>query len=268
MASSKRERELARMRAERQTARRAAAASDRRRRRTTVLSTLAAVAVVAVVAVALLLTKGHGNKTPVAAGSPTPVASAVGTASATPAAGTCTYTPEGTAAKPVKGTPAATGLKKVVNAVLKTNRGEIDLKLDGTKAPCAVGSFSFLAAQHYFDGTSCHRLTTSGIFVLQCGDPTATGSGGPGYVFGDENLKGATYPRGTVALANGGPGTNGSQFFLVYKDTKLDPNYTPIGTITAGLPVIEQVAAGGSEPANDGKPKTSITIQSFTVKAF
>jgi peptidyl-prolyl cis-trans isomerase B (cyclophilin B) len=151
---------------------------------------------------------------------------------------------------------------------MTTNQGVIDIDLDGTKAPCTVNSFIYLAAKGYFTGTSCHRLTTSGIFVLQCGDPTGTGAGGPGYQFLDENLTGATYPAGTVAMANAGPGTNGSQFFLVYKDTQLPPSYTPFGRITGGIGVVTAVAGKGSDNSNgpgDGKPVMAVTIKSVVV---
>ena len=125
-----------------------------------------------------------------------------------------------------------------------------------------------LARAGWFESSPCHRLTTAGIRVLQCGDPTGTGSGGPGYVFADEALDGATYPRGTVAMANRGPGTNGSQFFLVYADSELPPDYTPFGRITQGLDVLERVAAGGSDDSNgpgDGAPKTAVLITRATV---
>jgi peptidyl-prolyl cis-trans isomerase B (cyclophilin B) len=106
--------------------------------------------------------------------------------------------------------------------------------------------------------------------VLQCGDPTATGSGGPGYTFADENLAGAKYPAGTVAMANGGPNTNGSQFFLVYKNsTGLQPKYSPFGTIVSGLNIIQNVAKAGSDNATapgDGHPKRKVTIESVTIK--
>jgi peptidyl-prolyl cis-trans isomerase B (cyclophilin B) len=148
---------------------------------------------------------------------------------------------------------------------LKTTQGVIALTLDTAKAPCTVNSFRSLATKKFFDGTSCHRLTTQGIYVLQCGDPTAKGTGGPGYSFPDENLQGATYPRGTIAMANSGADTNGSQFFLVYKDTQLEPNYTPFGTITSGLDVLEKVAAAGSTPEGDGKPTLPVTIQTAAV---
>ena len=150
-------------------------------------------------------------------------------------------------------------------ATIGTNCGTITVALDGKAAPHTVNSFAFLAGKHYFDNTKCHRLTTSGIYVLQCGDPTGTGTGGPGYQFRDENLSGATYPAGTVAMANAGPGTNGSQFFFVYADTPLPPNYTPFGKVTSGLDILKAIAAKGSEPPGDGAPKQPVVITSFTV---
>ncbi|MFD4320942.1 peptidylprolyl isomerase [Streptomyces sp. NPDC058548] len=160
---------------------------------------------------------------------------------------------------------------------LKTNEGDITITMDAAKTPRTVNSFSHLAAKKYFDGTKCHRLTTSGIFVLQCGDPKGDGTGGPGYTIPDENLDAlgkagadgsVTYPAGTVAMANTGqPGSGGSQFFLVYKDTKLPPSYTPFGKIdTAGLQVVEDVAeAGVTGGATDGAPKKAVTIEKATV---
>jgi peptidyl-prolyl cis-trans isomerase B (cyclophilin B) len=153
-------------------------------------------------------------------------------------------------------------------ATLKTNCGTIVLALDAKAAPHTVNSFAFLAGEHFFDGTPCHRLTTAGIFVLQCGDPTGSGGGGPGYEIPDENLKGAKYPAGTVAMANAGPGTGGSQFFLVYKDTPpgaLDPNYTPFGRIVEGLDVLRRIAAEGTDGPGDGAPNQPVVIESFTV---
>ena len=260
MASSKRERELARMRAERQAARRAAAEAARRRRRQTILASIAGLAVVAVV-VGVVLTVGNDDD----AKKDTLRTAASGT----PASGNCSYESSGSSSKKIKGTPPTTDVSRAnaVPVALDTNRGEIDLSLNAAKAPCTVNSFTFLATQKYFDSTSCHRLTTSGLFVLQCGDPSATGGGGPGYQFADENLKGAVYPKGTVAMANAGAGTNGSQFFLVYKDTQLPPQYTPFGTITKGLDVLDKVAKAGSTPADDGKPNLSVTLEKVTVKA-
>jgi len=149
---------------------------------------------------------------------------------------------------------------------LATNCGEIVVRLDAAEAPVTVNSFSFLAGKDYFDHTKCHRLTTEGIFVLQCGDPTGTGSGGPGYEFADENLTGATYPAGTVAMANAGPGTNGSQFFLVYKDSQLPPSYTPFGTVTKGMDTLLTIAAAGTEEGTpDGAPAAGVVLDAVTV---
>ena len=159
-------------------------------------------------------------------------------------------------------------------AVLNTSCGDITLKLDAKNAPKTVNSFVFLAEQNYYNHTHCHRLTTSGIYVLQCGDPTGTGTGGPGYTIPDEYLndpaiKGGTYPAGTVAMANSGPNTNGSQFFLVYQDSPLPASYTPFGTITGGLDIVQHigkdgVGTGGNSPT-DGPPKDSVVINSVPV---
>jgi len=269
VASNKRERELARMRAERQAARRAAAAARRRQRNAVIASVVAVVLVVGAVAALVLVRKGDKAKTTASPGtsqSPTPGASA-----SPVAAGPCTYTPDQAAAKPAPVPPAVPPDKgKRVTAVLTTNRGEIDIALDTTKAPCTANSFISLAKAKFYNATPCPRVVTKGIFVLQCGDPTGTGSGGPGYKFADENLAGATYKKGTVAMANGGPGTNGSQFFLVYKDTPLPPQYTPFGTMTKGVDVVAKVAAAGDDGSNQaggGKPKLPVQITSVTVKA-
>jgi len=142
-------------------------------------------------------------------------------------------------------------------ARLHTTQGVIVIRALTAQAPCTTFSFRFLAQRGYFDRTHCHRLTIQGIFVLQCGDPTGTGAGGPGYRFNDENLAGATYPAGTVAMANAGPNTNGSQFFFVWKDTTLAPNYTPFATVIAGMSVLRRIAAAGDDSQNgpgDGYP--------------
>jgi peptidyl-prolyl cis-trans isomerase B (cyclophilin B) len=253
--SSKRERELARMRAQRQAARRAAAEEARLRRRNSLIAGLAALAVVGVIVLIAYATK-DGKKT-VRLG----------------AEATCKYESSGKAAKKVSGKPdEAQSTKGTLTAALDTSQGAIKLELDRSKAPCTVGSWGFLAEQAYFDDTTCHRLTTSGIFVLQCGDPSGSGSGGPGYQFGEENLdafgtgQSVVYPRGTIAMANAGAGTNGSQFFLVYKDSPLPPNYTPFGTITEGLDVLDKVAkAGATGPAGDGGPKLPVKITKVTL---
>jgi peptidyl-prolyl cis-trans isomerase B (cyclophilin B) len=141
--------------------------------------------------------------------------------------------------------------------------------LEAAKAPHTVNSFAFLASKHFFDNTTCHRLTTQGIHVLQCGDPTGTGGGDPGYTIPDENLTGATYPPGTLAMANTGqPHTGGSQFFVVYGETPLPPSYTPFGHITSGMDVLQRIATAGEDDSNgpgDGHPKQPVVIESFTV---
>ena len=166
--------------------------------------------------------------------------------------------------------PKVTVAPTTYAATIVTNCGTIVAALDAAKAPHTVNSFAFLAGQHYFDHTICHRLTTQGIFVLQCGDPTGTGTGGPGYTIPDENLTGATYPAGTLAMANTGqPHSGGSQFFFCYADTPLPPQYTPFGHVTQGLDVLKAIAAKGEDDSNgpgDGKPKSPVVIESFTVK--
>lgn len=156
--------------------------------------------------------------------------------------------------------------KKMYTLTLVTNCGEIKIQADGIKAPATVSTIGFLANSGYYDATLCHRLTTSGIFVLQCGDPQGDGGGTPGFTFADENLPtttGMNYPKGTVAMANSGPNTNGSQFFLVYADTTLGPNYSVWGTITKGLDIVEKVAAlGTSSGGPDGAPLQSVEIRS------
>lgn len=198
-------------------------------------------------------------------------------ASPTPSAktGECLFSPHTEqGAKDVGTPPAKPPYTSTVTATLKTNLGDIELSLDGTNAPCTVNSFTYLARKDFFDKTNCHRLTTGALKVLQCGDPTASGSGGPAYKYGEENLPNAAsgketaeYAKGTLAMANAGPGTNGSQFFMVYGDSELPPNYTVFGKITSGMDLLEGVAKAGSDNANgegDGAPKKKVTIQDVT----
>ncbi len=164
---------------------------------------------------------------------------------------------------------------------IETNCGPIVISLLTSKAPVTITKMSALARAKYFDMSFCHRLTTEGIFVLQCGDPSASGSGSPtgwkGYK--DENLPTDgknTYPAGTVAMANSGPGTNGSQFFLVYKDSTLGPNYSVWGKITKGLDLLVKVGDVGAYTINstdnkayyatDGYPIQPVEIRKVTVK--
>jgi peptidyl-prolyl cis-trans isomerase B (cyclophilin B) len=184
------------------------------------------------------------------------------------------------ASKPA--TPPRTGKvptdPALVSASLATNRGNIGLQLDNAKAPCTVNSFASLAQQGYFDDTPCHRLTTaSTLAVLQCGDPSGRGAGGPGYRFPNEYptnqyrlsdralQRPVVYPRGTLAMANAGAGTNGSQFFLVYRDSMLPPQSTAFGRVDAtGLATVDKIAAAGVVGGgDDGKPATDVTITSL-----
>ena len=162
---------------------------------------------------------------------------------------------------------------------LATTCGDIGIALKASAAPHTVNSFNFLVSKGYLDHTKCHRLVPQGIYVLQCGDPTATGTGGPGYTIPDENLKdkslkGQVYPAGTVAMANQynpqtkkGRNTGGSQFFLVYQDSQLPPSYTPFGTVSAsGMKVLKKIAAAGeSTGQGDGAPNATVVINKATV---
>ncbi len=255
-----RQRKLARERYERRQAREA----NRQRRARRTAQWASGAVVLLVLAGIVAFTVAHLTSSNASASSKlTPSASPSPASSGTPT--TCTYTPSPPASRNVGLPPAKPDLKATYQATIKTNRGDIVINLLNSKAPCTVNSFVHLASKSYFSNTNCHRLVTSGIFVLQCGDPTGTGSGGPGYRFADENLPGATYPAATVAMANAGPGTNGSQFFLVYKNTKLQPNYTPFGTIVAGLNVIQKVAAAGAD-SKTGHPKEKVVLESVTIK--
>jgi peptidyl-prolyl cis-trans isomerase B (cyclophilin B) len=175
--------------------------------------------------------------------------------------GACEYVADGsTPAKQATTPPAEPTVTGTLDLVIATNRGNIPVTVDGAAAPCTVNSFVSLAKQGYFDDTNCHRLVPG--FVLQCGDPSATGSGGPGYSFADELKGDETYPRGTLAMANAGPDTNGSQFFIVTQDAELGPLYTVFGTVSkAGMSVVDKIEAGGNGP--DGvAPKKKVTITS------
>jgi peptidyl-prolyl cis-trans isomerase B (cyclophilin B) len=184
----------------------------------------------------------------------------------------CEYSASGDAARPVMPPPSTdvpTG--GTISYVLAMTNGKVTITLDRTKAPCTVNSFVSLANQGYFDNTRCHRLADSGIFVLQCGDPTGTGKGGPGYEFANETDGTESYTEGTVAMANGGPGTNGSQFFLVWADsTSLDanPNFTIFGTMDkASRDVVASMAEEGQDGSNSdgtGRPNNPSEITTVT----
>jgi peptidyl-prolyl cis-trans isomerase B (cyclophilin B) len=191
---------------------------------------------------------------------------------------------ESAAEKPAVGLPPDEGSVDAESLALTTSAGEITIALDAERAPCTVQSMAFLAGEGYFDGTQCHRITASeGLKVLQCGDPEGTGAGGPGYVIPDElptdlpagpalpdGSPSTIYQRGVVAMANAGPETGGSQFFLVYGDSTLPPAYSVFGTIDeTGLATLDQIAAAGITPGEngpeDGAPASPVTIETAAV---
>ena len=151
-----------------------------------------------------------------------------------------------------------------------TNCGNIVVTTVGARAPITITQLATLAKGGYFDNSLCHRLTTQGLYVLQCGDPTATGSGGPNFSYRDENLPQSTeanYPAGVVAMANSGANTNGSQFFIVYEDTSLPPSYTIWGKVTQGLDIVQSIAKEGVVGGkSDGLPKRTIAIEKVKVR--
>lgn len=300
MPTNEQRRETAKRKLERQLERRAQQA--RKRRIITIVGSLVGVlVVVAAVAATVVITNksGSGSTNPTAAASPSDSASSSadpGPTAAPPSTGNlpkftpsanlganCQYPADRTpASKPVN--PPRAGKVPTdpaqISASMATNQGNIGLQLDNAKSPCTVNSFASLAQQGYFDNTPCHRLTTSdSLAVLQCGDPAGTGSGGPGYQFaneyptdqyptGDPGAQNPVlYPRGTLAMANAGPGTNGSQFFLVYQDSQLPPQYTVFGTIDAtGLATLDKIAAAGvGGGGQDGKPATDVTIKTIAL---
>jgi peptidyl-prolyl cis-trans isomerase B (cyclophilin B) len=252
--SSKREREYERRRYEKwqqsQAARRA-----RKRRQQVVAGGIVGVLVLGIGVTAAVLAQGSGDGTD-PAGTPTATA-----APSTPPerVGNGGSVPE-----------AALAEGRTWTGTITTSQGEIGIELDGALAPQAVANFVTLGREGYFDGTDCHRLTTEGIYVLQCGDPTGTGTGSPGYSFGPvENAPADdVYPAGTIAMARqGGDGESmGSQFFLVYEDSTIPADaaggYTVFGRITSGLDVVQAVAdAGVGGGASDGTPATPVTIE-------
>jgi peptidyl-prolyl cis-trans isomerase B (cyclophilin B) len=252
--SSKREREYERRRYEKwqqsQAARRA-----RKRRQQVVAGGIVGVLVLGIGVTAAVLAQGSGDGTDPAG---------------TPTATTAPSTPPERVGNGGSVPEAALAEGRTWTGTITTSQGEIGIELDGALAPQAVANFVTLGQEGYFDGTDCHRLTTEGIYVLQCGDPTGTGTGSPGYSFGPvENAPADdVYPAGTIAMARqGGDGASmGSQFFLVYEDSTIPADaaggYTVFGRITSGLDVVQAVAdAGVGGGASDGTPATPVTIE-------
>ena len=281
-----RQRKLARERWERQQERRV-----ERQRKIRQRSAIggSAVVVIAIIVGAYFLF-GTSGKTPSAAATPKPTASSSTSAQpadipaaaplatvptgspATPPATHCTYTSNPPAARKVGTPPTTPDSSAKSQATIVTNRGDVVIDLLNKWAPCTVNSFVYLAEHAFFNNTPCPRVTTSGIYVLQCGDPTGTGSGGPGYKFGNENTTGATYQAGTLAMANsGGSDTNGSQFFIVYAHGSLAPSYSVFGIVVKGLDIVRNVAEAGdnnSNPAGGGEPNDKVTIESVKIGSY
>ncbi|MEV1290598.1 peptidylprolyl isomerase [Pseudonocardia sp. NPDC049635] len=282
MATNEQRREAAKRKLAAQQARRAERAQKQKRNTTiAVVATVLVVAVAAGGVYALTAAWGGGEAEPADPAaqaqqnsgpdtSGLPVAPLPVRPTALPASVDCAYPAEQPAAKPVD-PPAegATPAEGTVQASFTTSAGTIDLTLDRALAPCTVKSFESLIEQGYYDGTSCHRLTTSpGLQVLQCGDPTGQGSGGPGYTIPDEVFDGLTYGRGMLAMAKtAAPDSGGSQFFMIYGDAQLPPEYTVFGSIgEEGLRTLDAVArAGESTGGGDGTPNTPVDIEGATV---
>ncbi|MFT4294891.1 MAG: peptidylprolyl isomerase [Micropruina sp.] len=199
-----------------------------------------------------------------------------GNTAATPtnrnAAGTaaCDYVRTGDSpARPVDPPAGTASTVGATTLTLTMSGGTVTITGDRSRTPCTLHAMESLATQGYFNDTGCHRLADSGMFMVQCGDPTGTGRGTPGYRFADEIDANTRYPAGTVAMANAGSNTNGSQFFIVYRDTELKPNYTAFGRIDeASLKVIEAMAADGHDNSygdGTGKPHNPFTIVTATV---
>lgn len=191
-----------------------------------------------------------------------PASESTAPAEAPAADGTCRYVEADEAGTKAELPPSEP--KGADTLTIKTNRGDIRVTLTPDTAPCTVNSFVSLAEQGFFDGTKCHRLVPG--FVLQCGDPTASGSGGPGYSFADELTGSEQYPAGTLAMANAGPDTNGSQFFIVLADASnnLTPDYTVFGSVdAAGLKVAQDIEKDGNGP--DGvAPAKDVILESVS----
>lgn len=281
MSPSSREKAYARRRYEDWLAKQAKKDAARRARRRNLLAAGAAFVAVALVAGVVVLLTGSDDPAPDAAPTASPSAGASPAVSPSGAADPANPCPAPSA---TPGAPASfdaapspdTAKGQTYDVTVETTCGPMLLRLDGSKAPQAVASFVFLAEKGYFDESPCHRLTTEGIYVLQCGDPTGTGTGGPGYSFGPvENAPaGDVYPAGTVAMARqGGDGNSmGSQFFLVYKDSTIPSDaaggYTVMGEVTGRKDVLEKVAAGGvAGGGGDGAPARPVSITSMSVSS-
>lgn len=287
MATNQQRREAAKRKLERQLVRRAERV--RRRKIIGVGATVGVVVVVAGLVVFFATRSSDDSSTSAAAPTSAPESSPIQiptervTEAKRPAAlpnpATCDY-PASADQQSTKKATAPSGKRipstGTVNVTLKTTAGDIPVTLDRALAPCTVNSFVSLINQGFYTDTSCHRLGTDGLQMLQCGDPTGSGMGGPGYTIPDENFLELTYGRGILAMAKTSqPNSGGSQFFMVYGTAQLSPDYTVFGSISdAGLQVLDKVARDGVDPASaaqsqdgTGAPKTPVKFTGATVDA-
>jgi peptidyl-prolyl cis-trans isomerase B (cyclophilin B) len=264
----------ARNRLARDAAARAEAAGRRRRQRGAMLGAGLLVVVLGVVGV-VWLTQSTGSSHP--------IASASTSSTPTPAACSWSVVPSNARATEMRdvGTPPATGEPRTGTATMTitTNRGTIKVQIDRAKVPCAAASFTYLASEKFFDNTPCHRLVDNALHALHCGDPAGDGWGGPAYRYADENVpvnRRPAYPKGTVALANGGVNTNQSQFYIIDADSDVSAQAPVLGQVTQGIEIVEEVAKAGNDGAFEknadgspgpggGHPKLGVTIQSLTI---
>ncbi|SFE07882.1 peptidyl-prolyl cis-trans isomerase B (cyclophilin B) [Actinopolyspora alba] len=286
MSSNEQRRQAAKSKLERQLARREEQA---RKRRTVAVTTTIVVVIAAVVGVYFLTRTAEGGDNAASAppsstttseqsnseqiSIPTELAPAPSRPEPLPNQVSCTYRSKGEPAKPVE--PPEDGevsSQGTVQATIEANVGTIPITLDRSLAPCTVNSFVHLAESGFYNDTPCHRISTSGLQMLQCGDPTGKGTGGPGYQFDDETYSDIQYGRGYLAMANSGADTNGSQFFIVYGEAPLQSNYTVFGTVSKeGLQVVDEVARAGHDgafsSAGGGHPNKKVTFEKVTVKS-
>jgi len=268
-STNTRERAAARARLERQMADKLEAARKRKQRISIIAAAAGALLVAGGVVWAVTsLSRGNSKATP----------------DAEPKPNNCVWSPDDATQNPdLKDVGAPpTGLapdKGKQTMTITTNLGVVEVEMNTAKAPCTARSMTYLASKNFFDNTKCHRITTEGIKVLQCGDPAGKGTGGPTYKVAEENLPNFTedlknYPIGTIAMANTGqPTSTGSQFFIVWGDTPLPGKYTVLGKVTKGMDLIQEAAKAGAknpetgEDTTDGTPKTEVQIKTLTVTA-
>ena len=305
MPTEKQRRDAARRHLERQLRRREE--RDAARKRWTLIATIAGTVVLAVVVVVVVIAVTNDNKKPSANSTTTPTSTSSTSPSASPSStrsplptrkpakiaaraakktsGPCGYAESADALKgnpslfdvglPPDPLPTPTATRTVV---FDTNLGNITAQLDGAGAPCNVQSLTYLVGKKFYDNTACPRSVNQGIFVVQCGDPTASGLGGPTYTTKDENLSKADYTAGTIAMANGGANTNGSQFFFITKDsnqntaagTGLSTKYTVVGHVTKGLNILQEVAQAGDDGSNQaggGRPNKDLIFKTVRLEA-